>query len=113
MKMNLIGLKKKTQKQLPSNPVEYPIGSFVESELGYFYILSPVKRLRIISTRLLNSWNPQRIILTSEKALANYRIASKLKYRNGSLIHNIADGKIYLIEEGKRRHITSPDALER
>jgi hypothetical protein len=35
-----------------------------------------------------------------------------MKFRNGSLIHNLADGKIYLIEEGKRRHVTDPDVLE-
>lgn len=106
--------KKQTQTlSLPENPVEYPLGSFVKSEAGYFYILSNSKRLRIISERLLNSWSPHRVILTSEKALVKYRISSKMKFRAGSLIHNIADGKIYLIEDGKVRHITSPDALER
>jgi hypothetical protein len=36
-----------------------------------------------------------------------------MKFRNGSLIWNIADGTIYLIESGKRRRIISPDALLR
>jgi len=36
-----------------------------------------------------------------------------MKFRNGSLIHNIADGKIYLIVEGLRCHVTSPEAFER
>lgn len=36
-----------------------------------------------------------------------------MKFRNGSLIWNIADGTIYLIESGKRRAIISPDALTR
>jgi hypothetical protein len=62
---------------------------------------------------LLDSWSPHRVVRTTEAAVANYRIASKMKYRNGSLIHNLADGKIYLIEDGKRRHVQSPDALER
>jgi hypothetical protein len=101
------------QQTTPTEPVEYPIGSFVKSELGYFYIFSNSKRMRFISKRVLDSWSPHRVILTSEVALEKYRVSSKMKFRNGSLIHNISDGKIYLIEEGKRRHVTSPDALER
>jgi len=37
---------------------------------------------------------------------------AKLGFRDGSLLYNVADGKIYLISENKRRHIISPDALE-
>lgn len=36
-----------------------------------------------------------------------------MKFRNGSLIHNLADGKIYLIVDGKRRQMMSPEAFER
>lgn len=101
------------QVTLPTEPTEYPNGSFIETELGYFYIFSNSKRMRFISKRCLDSWNPQRIIVTSEAAVSKYRISSKMKFRNGSLIHNLGDGKIYLIESGKRRHVTSSDALER
>lgn len=104
---------KRQKKKTPSSPVDYPLGSFVESEIGYFYILSLNRRIRLTSKRVLDSWNPHRVILTSEVALSKYKISSKMKFRNGSLIHNLADGKIYLISDGKRRHITSPDALER
>jgi hypothetical protein len=69
--------------------------------------------MRIITTRVLDSWSPARIVNTSEAAVQNYRVSSKLKFRNGSLIHNLADGKIYLIVEGKRCHITSPDVFPR
>jgi hypothetical protein len=51
------------------------------------------------------------VILTSEKAVAKYKISSKMKFRNGTLIHNISDGRIFLIEESKKRHITNPDVL--
>lgn len=94
-------------------PVEYPSGLFVKTEKGYFYIVSPSKRYRLISRRVLDSWNPQRVIETTEASVSKYRISAKMKFRNGSLIHNLADGKIYLVSEGKRRHITSPDVLER
>lgn len=36
----------------------------------------------------------------------------KLGFRVGSLIHNVADGKIYLVSENKLRHIQSPEALD-
>jgi hypothetical protein len=105
--------KKKIQVVLPDGPLEYPIGSFVRTDKGYFFILSNSKRLRFITKRVLDSYSPLRVILTSEEALSKYRVSSKIKFRNGSLINNMGDGKIYLIEEGKRRHVTSPDALER
>ena len=96
-----------------SKPVEYPSGVFVHTEKGYFYIVGENKRYRCLSKRVLDSWAPQRIIETTETALRHYRTAAKLKFRNGSLIHNIADGKVYLISGGKRRLMTSPEAFAR
>lgn len=104
--------RRKTQA-LPSKPVEYPVGSFVETEAGYFYISAPAKRTRILTKRVLNSWSPHRVIRTTEAAVKNYKAWGRMPFRNGSLIHNIGDGKIYLVEKGERRHITSPDVLER
>lgn len=103
---------KRRQPSLASEPVEYPSGAFVHTEKGYFYIVSQTKRYHLISERVLTSWSPQRIIETSEAAVVKYRIAAKMKFRNGSLIHNIADGKIYLIVDGQRRAIVSPDVFK-
>jgi len=105
--------KQKSQTTLPDAPVEYPSGSFVRTEKGYFFISGPGKRLRIISHRVLDSWAPQRVIKTSEKAVAKYKVTSKIKFRNGSLIWSLGDARLYLVESGYRRHITSPDALAR
>lgn len=103
-----------TQKSnLPDSHIEYPVGSFIRTEAGYFYLKSESSRLRIPSERILDSWSPQRIIETTEAAVSRYRVSAKLLFRNGSLIYNIADGKVYLIEKGKRRHITSPEAYAR
>lgn len=96
---------------LPSKPVEYPSGVFIHTEKGYFYIHAAGKRMRIISERVLASWSPQRIIETTEAAVVGYKVTSKIRFRNGSLIYSITDGKMYLIENGDRRHITSPDVL--
>lgn len=96
-----------------TEPTSYPNNSFVKTERGYFYIVNESKRFRIISKRVLDSWSPHRVIETSEAAVANYRVAAKMKFRNGSLIHSMSDGKMYLVSDGLRRHITSPEALTR
>jgi hypothetical protein len=99
--------------QTPTEPVDYPAGTFLKTQKGYFYIVNSSKRYRITSARVLESWRPHRVVATSEAAVANYRIAAKMKFRNGSLIWNLSDGKLYLIENGKRRWVKSPDAFER
>ena len=104
---------RRKSQTLPSSPVDYPVGTYVSTEKGYFYISSSNKRFRFISKRVLDSWSPSRVVQTSEAAVVNYRIIAKMGFRSGSLIHNIADGKIYLVESNKRRHVTSPDVLER
>lgn len=106
-------LRRATKPTLPTTPVEYPSGVFIHTEKGYFYIHAAGKRMRIVSERVLKSWTPQRIIETTEAAVVKYKITSKIRFRNGSLIYSIADGKMYLIENGLRRHVTSPEALTR
>jgi len=59
------------------------------------------------------SWAFPRVIETSEAALAKYRIAGRLGFREGTLIYNIEDAKMYLVADNKRRHIVSPDVLDR
>lgn len=106
-------LRRKTTQTLPSKPVEYPVGSFLRTDKSIYYIVAPGKRYRLITERCLDSWRPHRVIRTSEAALAKYKVTAKMKFRNGSLIYNLADAKMYLIESGKRRHILTPDALGR
>jgi hypothetical protein len=53
------------------------------------------------------------VVETTEAAVANYRVSSKMKFRDGTLLHNLGDGKIYLVSGHKIRHITNPDVLER
>lgn len=100
---------KKTE--LPDTPQPYPVGTFVKTEKGYFYIKSRTARYRIITKRLLNSWSPHRVVETTEAALARHKVVAKMKFRNGSLLHSFADGKIYLVVDGKRCHVQSADAL--
>lgn len=93
----------------PTTPTEYPVGSFLETEKGLFYVAAPGKRYRVTSHRVLASWSPPRLIKTTEAAVVKFRIAAKMKFRNGSLIWSLGDGKIYLVENGKRRWLKNPE----
>lgn len=102
--------KSSTEVSLPTTPQDYPSGTFVETEKGWFLIAKNNKRYYIATYRCLDSWSPQRVVKTTEAAVKNFKIAAKLRFRNGSLLINSADGKVYLIVDGERRHLTSPES---
>lgn len=97
-----------------SSATEYPIGSFLHTEKGYFYVIADDKRYYFLTTRVLESWNPQRIIECSESdpAVRKLIIYAKMKFRNGSLLYSQANGSMYLVSDGKLRQITNPDVLD-
>ena len=103
--------KRKTQRTLPTDPQSYPNGICLETESA-FYLLRKGLRYRLPTERILASWGFSLVVETTEAAVKHYKVAGKLGFRDGSLIYNVADGKIYLISDNKRRHITSPEALE-
>jgi hypothetical protein len=63
--------------------------------------------------RIVQSWSFPRIIPTTEAAVKHYPVSARMGFRDGTLIYNISDGRIYLIANNERRHIKTPDALER
>lgn len=105
--------KKKTDVPAPLviiNPQPFPSGTVVQSDKGLFYIKNG-KRFRV-STNVAESWRFPRVVSVMESALAGYKVAGRLGFREGSLLKNIADGKLYLISENKTRHIVSTDSLK-
>lgn len=99
---------------LPSEPTTYPAGTVVSTNKGRFLINRDGKRYRISSERIFASWNFPLVVETSEIALKHYPVAiTKLGFRDGSLLNNIKDGKMYLVSDSRLRHITSPDVLVR
>lgn len=98
---------------LPTEPVYYPPGTAVKTSEGYFYIQARNARLKITSRQILNSWSFFRIVDTTEEALRVYKVSGKMGFRAGSLIHNMSNGKIYLISENKRCQVMSPAVLTR
>jgi hypothetical protein len=91
------------------NPV-VPSGLIAHTSSGYFYIKGE-KRFKFVSDRAMLSWSLP-IVETVDQMLSNLKPAGILGFRDGSLIQDISDGKIYLVSDSKRRHITDPDVLE-
>jgi len=77
-------------------------------------VLSETKRARFTTDRALASWSPITIADAKESDIAVKRLRVSLgsmKFRNGSLLFSQATGRMYLVSEGKLRHITNPDVL--
>jgi hypothetical protein len=86
-----------------------PSGLIAQTEKGYFYIKGK-KRFKFVSERAMSTWFLP-IINTTEQKLAGFPQMGTLGLRDGSVVKDISDGKIYLISDNKKRHITNPDVL--
>jgi hypothetical protein len=102
--------KKKTQKTVTS-PTIFPSGIAVKTDKGIYWIKDG-KRFKLISDRAAKSWMFTTVLAT-ESALSGMKLAGKLGFRDGTLIKNIADGKLYLISQNKKRHIVDPDTFDK
>jgi len=100
---------KNTQTLLITSPTNFPSGIAVKTDKATYWIKDE-KRYKLISDRASKSWSFTTANAT-EEALSLIKIAGKLGFRDGSLIKNIADGKIYLISQNKKRHIVDPDSF--
>jgi len=97
------------RQRINYNP-KVPSGMIAKTEKGYFYVKGE-KRFRFISDRARNSWG-LRIVETSESAMSNKKVVGIVGFRDGTLIRDISNGKIYLIVDNKRSLITDPDDLK-
>jgi hypothetical protein len=96
----------------PLEPVDYPDGVMVETGKEIYYIRGG-KRFRLFSPRVFDSWGVK-AIRSSDYALAKFPVARQpLGFRDGTLIHNMADGRLYLISSNQRRQIVNPDVFDR
>ena len=92
-----------------SQPTNFPSGIAVKTDKDTYWIKDG-KRYRLISDRAAKSWSFTTVNAT-EAALVGFKVAGKLGFRDGALIKNIADGKIYLVSQNKLRHIVDPDSF--
>ena len=102
---------KKKQPPKIINPVLLPSGLAVKTETGIYWVKDG-KRFKLISDRAAKSWSFNTVVAL-EKAVSSMKIAGKLGFRDGTLIKNIADGKMYLVSQNKRRHIVDPDSFNK
>jgi hypothetical protein len=94
-----------------SHPTNFPSGIAVKTDKDTYWIKDG-KRYRLISDRAAKSWSFTTVNAT-EAALTGFKLAGKLGFRDGALIKNIANGKIYLVSQNKLRHIVDPDSFIR
>jgi len=62
----------------------------------------------LISNRAAKSW-AFTTVKGTESSLSAIKLVGKLGFRDGTLIKNISDGKMYLVSQNKLRHISDPD----
>ena len=108
--MNIPNPFKKQQTKSFKKSNKVPSGLIAHTSQGYFYIKGE-KKFKFVSDNAMLSWNLP-IIETTVETLSKYASAGILGYRDGSLVKDISDGKIYLISDSKRRHVVNPDVLE-
>lgn len=92
-------------------PTNFPSGIAVKTDKDTYWIKDG-KRYRLISGRASDSWSFTTVNAT-ESALTGFKLAGKLGFRDGTLIKNIADGRIYLVSQNKLRHVVDPDSFTR
>ncbi len=109
----MVWWKRRTKPLLPAPtvPVDYPTGTCVQTENGVFFIKGKF-RFRVTSDRILSSWQFPLVIRSTESACSKYKIAGKLGFRQGTLVKDMSNGKMYLISENLRRQIVSPDFFD-
>ena len=94
-----------------SQPTNFPSGIAVKTDKDTYWIKDG-KRYRLISNRAAQSWCFTSVLAT-EAALTGIKLVGKLGFRDGSLIKNLADGRMYLVSQNKLRHIVDPDSFDR
>jgi len=97
------------RQRINYNP-RVPSGMIAKTEKGYFYVKGE-KRFKFISDRARDSWR-LRVVETSELAMSYSKIVGIVGFRDGTLIKDISNGKIYLIVDNKRKQIVDPDDLK-
>jgi hypothetical protein len=103
--------KKKRQKTNPINPplvpTAYPSGVAVFDGTNTYFIKNN-KKYRIISERAVKSWG-FKVWYGSPESLSKIVLGGILAFRDGSVIKDVSNGKIYLVVNGLKQHITTPD----
>jgi hypothetical protein len=82
-----------------------------QTEKGYFLVKGS-KRFRFVSDRARESWK-LKSVNTTELAMKDVKVVGLVGFRDGTLIRDISNHKIYLISDYKKMHINDPDVMKR
>lgn len=93
----------------PVVPTVYPSGVAVSDGINTYFIKNG-KKYRVISDRALESWGFS-VWYGSPESLSKTVLGGILGFRDGTVIKDISNGKIYLVVNSKKQHITSPDVF--
>jgi hypothetical protein len=100
--------KKKTNKKIYSPVV--PSGLIAKTEKGFYYIKGN-KKFKFVSEKAMTTWSLP-IIETKDPMLSQFITAGVLGFRDGTLIKDVSDGRIYLVSDSKLRHVVEPEVFE-
>jgi hypothetical protein len=103
--------RKNNNQDIISVPTAFPNGFALSDDKNKYFIKNG-KRYKLFSDRAAQSWGFKYVLVT-QNAYKNIPLGGTLGFRDGTVIKDISDGKIYLIENSKKRHITSPDFFEK
>ena len=98
-------------QEIVTNPTIFPNGFAISDGKNKYFIKSG-KRYKLFSDRASESWG-FKYVLVSQNAYKSIPLGGTLGFRDGTVIKDISDGKIYLVENSKKRHIVSPDFFEK
>lgn len=82
------------------------------TEDGEVYFIKGKSKWKIFSSKCVDSWDFAQIVEGTKASISRYTYVGYLGFRDGSLIKNVADGKMYLVSDNKRRHIKTPGLFE-
>jgi hypothetical protein len=95
-------------KVIPAqHPIQYPSGVAVFDGTNTYFIKNN-KKYRLISDRAAKSWGFN-VWYGTPESLSKTPLGGVLAFRDGTVIKDVSNGKIYLVVNGIKQHITTPD----
>lgn len=99
---------KKTQVTSRS---DFPHGTCLRAGGRYYFVngksIKPIK-----SKQVIESWSFPIVVNVHSSAISSMAVSLPIGFRDGTLIKDINDGKMYLISKRIRRPVVSVDGLE-
>jgi hypothetical protein len=99
----------KTTTYIYNKRLDAPNGLSFQVDDQYFLVKSGTA-MRFFSKRVFQSWGLIPVVV-SAGSIAHLKSAGVIGFRDGSLVKNFVDGKMYLVSDNKRRLIKDPDLV--